>query len=103
MVSGIRELSSLAGCANAVLRPAEEHCDLGHVEWPRAVLEHLWNKTAVHGRGRLVSRAVRSRVHRLKERHWFGTVGEKWRPLVTRSVRLAKAKVAGSNPVFRSI
>ena len=30
-------------------------------------------------------------------------VGEERRLLVTRSVRLAKAKVAGSNPVFRSI
>ena len=30
------------------------------------------------------------------------TVGEERRPLVTRSVRHAKAKVAGSNPVFRS-
>jgi len=30
------------------------------------------------------------------------TVGEAQGPLVTRSVRLAKAKVAGSNPVFRS-
>ena len=29
-------------------------------------------------------------------------VGEEREPLVTRSVRLAKAKVAGSNPVFRS-
>jgi hypothetical protein len=30
------------------------------------------------------------------------TLGEEQEPLVTRSVRLAKAKVAGSNPVFRS-
>src|SRR5207302_1260137 len=38
-----------------------------------------------------------------KEFPWLGTVGEEQRPLVNRSVRLAKAKVAGSNPVFRSI
>ncbi len=44
MVSGIREISSLAGGANTVLRPAEEHRDLRYVEWPRAVLEHQWNK-----------------------------------------------------------
>ena len=54
MVSGMGQISSLAGSANAVLPPAEEHCDLGYVEWPGAVLEHMWNKTAVHGLGPLV-------------------------------------------------
>ena len=38
----------------------------------------------------------------LNDHHWLGTVGEELIPLVTRSVRLAKAKVAGSKPVFRS-
>jgi len=33
-------VSSVAGIANAVLPPAEEHCDLGYVVWPVAVLEH---------------------------------------------------------------
>src|SRR5258705_10502656 len=39
---------------------------------------------------------------RQNEFHWLGTVGAQRERLWTRSVRLAKAKVAGSNPVFRS-
>jgi hypothetical protein len=48
------EVPSFAGRPNGILRPAEEHCDLGDVERSRAVLEHLWNTTAVHGWGSLV-------------------------------------------------
>jgi hypothetical protein len=55
MVSGVRQLSAVAGSADGVLGPTQEHRRLGHVERPRAVLEHLWNKTAVHGRGPLVN------------------------------------------------
>ncbi len=47
MVPGVFEVSSLAGGADSVLCPAQEHSDLAHVEWPGTVLEHLWNKTAV--------------------------------------------------------
>src|SRR5207248_6772821 len=32
-----------------------EHGHLRHIEWPRAVLEHLWNTIAVDGRRWLVS------------------------------------------------
>src|SRR3989449_5167917 len=39
---------------------------------------------------------------RQNEFHWLGTVGAQRERLWTRSGRLAKAKVAGSNPVFRS-
>ena len=41
-------------------------------------------------------------LSRQNEFHWLGTVGAQRERLWTRSVRLAKAKVAGSNPVFRS-
>src|SRR5882672_2116953 len=41
-------------------------------------------------------------LDRQNEFHWLGTVGAQRERLWTRSVRLAKAKVAGSNPVFRS-
>jgi hypothetical protein len=54
MVSGVRELSAVAGGTDGVFRPTQKDRDLGHVEWPRAVLEHLWNTTAVHGWGPLV-------------------------------------------------
>ncbi len=54
MIAEMRQISSLACNANAVLRPAEEYRDLPHVEWPRAVLEHLWNTILVHGWGPLV-------------------------------------------------
>src|SRR2546422_7292687 len=39
---------------------------------------------------------------RQNEFHWLGTLGAQRERLWTRSVRLAKAKVAGSNPLFRS-
>ncbi len=48
------EFSSLAGRADGVLRPTQEHCDLGDIERPSPVLEHLWNRTVVHGWGSLV-------------------------------------------------
>ena len=54
MVAIVVEVSSLAGRANGVLRPAEEHRDLGDVERSRTVLEHLWNTTVVHRWGPLV-------------------------------------------------
>jgi len=54
MIAEMHQICSVAGSADAVLRPSEEYRDLSHVEWPRAVLEHLWNKTAVHGWGPLV-------------------------------------------------
>jgi len=55
MISAVCQLSSLAGSAYGVRRPAQEHRDLRDIEWPSpVVLEHLWNKTAVHGRGPLV-------------------------------------------------
>ncbi len=34
MVPGVFEVSSLAGGADSVLCPAQEHRDLAHVEWP---------------------------------------------------------------------
>jgi hypothetical protein len=49
MVAFVWEFSSFAGGANGVLCPAQEHRDLSHVEWSGTALEHLWNKTAVHG------------------------------------------------------
>lgn len=54
MVPRVGEISTVASGADGVLRPPEEHRDLRYVEWSSAVLEHLWNKTAVHGWGRLV-------------------------------------------------
>jgi hypothetical protein len=54
MIAHMREMSPLTGCPDGVLRPTEEHSNLSNVEWPRAVLEHLWNTTAVHGWGSLV-------------------------------------------------
>ena len=54
MVSAVRQLSSLAGSAHGVLRPAEDNGSLGDVERSRPVVEHLWNTTAVHGWGSLV-------------------------------------------------
>ena len=54
MITLVREFSSLAGGSDSILCPTEEHSDLSNVEWPRAVLEHLWNTTAVHGWGSLV-------------------------------------------------
>src|ERR1700694_2002985 len=53
MVPHVREVPSLARGAGGVLRPTQEHRDLGDVEWPCAFLEHLWNKTAVDRRGRV--------------------------------------------------
>src|SRR5947209_19330502 len=43
MVSAVRQLSSLAGSAHSVLRPAEENGSLGEVERSHPVLEPLWN------------------------------------------------------------
>ena len=54
MIAHMREMSPLTGCSDGVLRPAEEHRNLGDVERSGAVLEHRWNKTAVHGCGSLV-------------------------------------------------
>ena len=54
MIPHVLKVSSLAGGADGVLRPSQKHCDLSDVEWSGAVLEHLWNKTAVHDRGSLV-------------------------------------------------
>jgi hypothetical protein len=45
----MREFSSLAGRPDRVARPSEENCRLADIERTGAVLEHLWNKTAVHG------------------------------------------------------
>ena len=49
MVPRMGEISPVASGADSVLRPPEEHRDLRYLEWSGAVLEHLWNKTAVHG------------------------------------------------------
>jgi hypothetical protein len=55
MISEVGEVSSLACGTDAISCPSEEHRDLRNVVWSSTVLEHLWNKTAVHGWGRLVS------------------------------------------------
>ena len=55
------EISALAGRANGILRPTQKHRDLSDVERPRAVLEHLWNTTVVHGWGWLVRKPLRRR------------------------------------------
>jgi hypothetical protein len=54
----VRKFSSFARSSNSILCPSQKHCDLGDVEGPCAVLEHLWNTTVVHGREQLVSRHV---------------------------------------------
>ena len=59
MVPRVLEITSRAGCAHGILRPAKEHRDLGDVEWSRPVLEHLWNMILVHRQGRLVNGALR--------------------------------------------
>src|SRR5947208_567050 len=55
MVSAVRQLSSLAGSAHGVLRPAEDNSSLGDVERWRPVVEHLWNTNAVDALGPLVN------------------------------------------------
>ena len=70
MITLVREFSSLAGGSDSILCPTEEQSDLSNVECPRAVLEHLWNTTAVHGWGSLVShRSLRCQVARM---NWLG-------------------------------
>ncbi len=54
MVAVVLEISSFASRADGILRPTQEDCDLSNIERSRAVLEHLWNITAVHGWGSLV-------------------------------------------------
>ena len=66
MVPEVNQMSSVASSTDRISRPSEPHRDLGDVEWPGAVLEHLWNKTAVHGWGALVSVGFfRSRAARM--------------------------------------
>ena len=103
MIAHMREKSPLTGCPDGVLRPAEENGSLGDVERSGAILEHLWNKTAVHGWGPLVRIGFNGCDAPLNESARLATVGEVRGRLLTWSVRLAKAKVAGSKPVFRSI
>ena len=64
MVPRVLEITSRAGCAHGILRPAKEHRDLGDVEWSRPVLEHRWNMTAVNRWGRLVRSAAFARDRR---------------------------------------
>jgi len=97
----VREVSGFACGANGIARPAQEHRDLGDIELTCAVLEHLWNTTAVHGWGSLEDRFQRV-LCSLNESAQLVTVGEDRRRMSAWSGRLAKAKVAGSNPVFRS-
>jgi len=54
MIPEVSEISSLAGGADGTACPSEEHRDLADVESSGTVLEHLWNKTAVHDWGPLV-------------------------------------------------
>ena len=55
MVAPVFDFSSFAaGCADRVFGPTQEHRDLGDVERPSAVLEHLWNTTVGHRWGWLV-------------------------------------------------
>ena len=49
----MRKLTSLARGSDSILCPTQENCGLSHVEWSRAVLEHLWNTNVVHRWGRL--------------------------------------------------
>ena len=55
MAPGVFEVSSLAGGADSVLFPAQEHRDLAHAEWPGTVLEHLWKTSVVDRWGPLVN------------------------------------------------
>ena len=61
MVPGVREFSALAGGADDVLRPPEQHGDLRDLEGSGAVLEHLWNTTVVDRWGRLARWCVHNR------------------------------------------
>jgi hypothetical protein len=54
VITLVREVAALARSPDGVLGPPEENGSLSDVERARAVLEHLWNKTAVHGWGPLV-------------------------------------------------
>jgi hypothetical protein len=54
MVPRVGEISPVASGTDDVLCPPKEDGDLRYVEWSGAVLEHLWNKTAVHSGGPLV-------------------------------------------------
>jgi len=54
MVPEVSEVSPLTGGTDGISCPSQEHRDLSDVEWTGTVLEHLWNKMAVHRRGPLV-------------------------------------------------
>jgi len=54
MVALVFKFSSLAGRADGILRPTQKHRNLCDIEGTRAVLEHRWNTTVVHGWGSLV-------------------------------------------------
>ena len=54
MVAQIFEFSPFTRRADSLPRPTQEHRNLGDVERSHAILEHLWNTTAVHRWGSLV-------------------------------------------------
>ena len=54
MVPRVGEVSPVASGAHSVLGPPKEHRDLRDIERVSAVLEHVWNKTAVHRWGPFV-------------------------------------------------
>src|SRR5256885_12199711 len=71
----------------------------------RAGGRHLGTPVEQNGCGSLVTLGDATPQHALSSPNLFARlvmVGEERKPLLTSSVRLAKAKVAGSNPVFRS-
>ena len=59
MIPHVREGSPSTGRPDGVLLPPEEDCHLADVEWPRAVLEHLWNMNVVDAWGPLVMIGLR--------------------------------------------
>ena len=102
MVALVRKLTSCAGRPDGILRPTEENRDLGDVERMRSVLEHLWNTERCARLGIVGDGAPPQAVGYSNDLARLVTVGEGRGRMVTWSGRLAKAKVAGSNPVFRS-
>jgi len=49
VIARVGEFTAFARGSDSIPRPAEEHSNLPHTKWPRAVLEHLWNTNVVLG------------------------------------------------------
>src|SRR5207237_7708188 len=99
---GVLEGSSLARGADSVFCPSQEHGGLSNVERAGTILRTPVEQNGCGSMGTVGDAAAQGGLGCLNKFARMVTVGEELSRLVTRSVRLAKAKVAGPNPVFRS-